>query len=945
GDEEFDVSDCKNLNLVSDEDCEIEKKVNEIDDYLYMDYDPDTDFKQFWSNSFGALVKVQLADHYCHAIVLVIKNLGKSFILGQDILYVCPTTRDLYDGLRSMVNNISNLAFSSSDPNADAMSRLCFDTNMWYGNSAEENVIQILSIEFINGYNQNAYLTFSKDPFRKPSFKSDLHALDAVEKFFRKTSVIYTDKSKYIDLDNDHSSQLTETNWYKPPHILIIENPNPSTNVSPLNPNESSLVQKCDNDIKWIFELKINTAIETLPRERDNCPVNLQLSADGYATKIGKRFNQLYEMVRKNRNLRMIKAKTNYDRVNRAAAFKINDNVLLLNSASKVGLTKKLSEKWRGPFTVIENVNDLNYRIQCFSKSGKYKILFVHRNRLKKYHGSPMQLLCADEVIDDLGEKPDRSFKMKTKKCASLVFSKNKITISRKRGRPRKVSKNLDTTRSQIKPLRTDKQKPIKNSVVEIHEVPNAKQTDQEIMINQQNKKSAFDELLEERIRCYETTKKKTSEIKSDVEKEPSLEKLRINEVSVKQEGTTHKYNKDDCFAFERMTSIATDCPPNPEKPNPYECSTERMRLFVHHFYENFYKNTHGVPAGFKAYGEHKVPTQIEKTKKIEFEFGTDMRLIDKERYEHLLMKIYGTTFPSVHEILIDGWYKPFDRHLEEQSIAYLQMKLDSLKVGSASIRQVRGISYYCTLVVKLDDTLSNQYVVAKINSEQWFPNITAYEVSPYWSRTKLNLKQVKEGKCLSSALNRVRAEFFGKQKGKQSESLEKIGESLRKERYEKFKQENPEYFDKKEKENSIKCFLWKENVLESKLLSHIDFEHPAIGSVARLSCQVCLIPLHTCLMSDFVQLDCGHFTCQECNKNLQMFSNSKFNCFMFRKEAPLATRLFPYDSDPSTFTKQPVKRIDEGDFGNVAGAPSSGREVCCSRHLKSTTFMFETEI
>ncbi|RNA06983.1 hypothetical protein BpHYR1_006735, partial [Brachionus plicatilis] len=110
-------------------------------------------------------------------------------------------------------------------------------------------------------------------------------------------------------------------------------------------------------------------------------------------------------------------------------------------------------------------------------------------------------------------------------------------------------------------------------------------------------KKSAFDELLEERIRCYETTKKKTSEIKSDVEKEPSLDKLRINEVSVKQEGTTHKYNKDDCFAFERMTSIATDCPPNPEKPNPYECSTERMRLFVQHFYENIHKNTYGVPA------------------------------------------------------------------------------------------------------------------------------------------------------------------------------------------------------------------------------------------------------------------------------------------------------------------------------------------------------------
>ncbi|CAF0916241.1 unnamed protein product [Brachionus calyciflorus] len=57
-------------------------------------------------NSFGALVKVQLANHYCHSVVLVVKNVSKSFILGQDILSVCPTTRDLYENFKSVVNTI-----------------------------------------------------------------------------------------------------------------------------------------------------------------------------------------------------------------------------------------------------------------------------------------------------------------------------------------------------------------------------------------------------------------------------------------------------------------------------------------------------------------------------------------------------------------------------------------------------------------------------------------------------------------------------------------------------------------------------------------------------------------------------------------------------------------------------------------------------------------------
>ncbi len=67
----------------------------------------------------------------------------------------------------------------------------------------------------------------------------------------------------------------------------------------------------------------------------------------------------------------MDKTMIRYDQVNRAAAFKLQDKVLLLNNSVKMSLNPKLSEEWIGPFIVIGIENEQKYRIQGFTQSGK----------------------------------------------------------------------------------------------------------------------------------------------------------------------------------------------------------------------------------------------------------------------------------------------------------------------------------------------------------------------------------------------------------------------------------------------------------------------------------------------------------------------------------------------------------------------------------------------
>ena len=55
--------------------------------------------------------------------------------------------------------------------------------------------------------------------------------------------------------------------------------------------------------------------------------------------------------------------------------------------AIKQGRMKKLSSLWRGPYTTLDKIGSVIYRVQLI---GSAKTLVVHRNRLKICYGEPM---------------------------------------------------------------------------------------------------------------------------------------------------------------------------------------------------------------------------------------------------------------------------------------------------------------------------------------------------------------------------------------------------------------------------------------------------------------------------------------------------------------------------------------------------------------------------
>ena len=59
------------------------------------------------------------------------------------------------------------------------------------------------------------------------------------------------------------------------------------------------------------------------------------------------------------------------------------------------------------------------------------------------------------------------------------------------------------------------------------------------------------------------------------------------------------KYYEDDKESYMNLNNIPKDIEPNPNKPNPYECTTERTRVFVENFYNNVFNKVRGLPAGY----------------------------------------------------------------------------------------------------------------------------------------------------------------------------------------------------------------------------------------------------------------------------------------------------------------------------------------------------------
>ena len=143
------------------------------------------------------------------------------------------------------------------------------------------------------------------------------------------------------------------------------------------------------------------------------------------------------------------KFKFYHDRNVKCDTYNMGDRVWLKNSATKVGQTGKFRKRWTGPFTVINVLSNVNYRIK--PDMGTKKLQIVHVNRLKKCFTAQLpdehqMELTESEIESDIGtpKRKQRENKLKTSK------SKPKIQRSKKRDRPAKKQSQVKFAEEEV---------------------------------------------------------------------------------------------------------------------------------------------------------------------------------------------------------------------------------------------------------------------------------------------------------------------------------------------------------------------------------------------------------------------------------------------------------------------------------------------------------------
>ena len=107
--------------------------------------------------------------------------------------------------------------------------------------------------------------------------------------------------------------------------------------------------------------------------------------ATEYAIALQRRLNEVHHSVRDQLKFAGESMRRHYDRNSKAAEFQVGDLVWLYNPRRKKGLSPKLQSPWEGPYTIVERVTEVTFRI----RRGRQRFKIVHADRLWEYQGDP----------------------------------------------------------------------------------------------------------------------------------------------------------------------------------------------------------------------------------------------------------------------------------------------------------------------------------------------------------------------------------------------------------------------------------------------------------------------------------------------------------------------------------------------------------------------------
>ena len=97
---------------------------------------------------------------------------------------------------------------------------------------------------------------------------------------------------------------------------------------------------------------------------------------------MNQRLQETHQLMRESMDVKQERQKSYYDRSKYGPSYRVGEEVLIFNTTDKKGETRKFTSFYRGPYIIVENINDLNFKVEV--KKTRKAIKF-HYDRLKKF--------------------------------------------------------------------------------------------------------------------------------------------------------------------------------------------------------------------------------------------------------------------------------------------------------------------------------------------------------------------------------------------------------------------------------------------------------------------------------------------------------------------------------------------------------------------------------